>query len=104
MRTSRADAALEEITAVRRAFPDQQLAITYEATALRQLNDPKYNWLCNYDRHLRVYDLEPPRGFTSIADFNAALGGLLRKGTAAQHTRWSNPCAAGCSPATTWSI
>lgn len=79
MRQGHPDAAMKEVEVVRKAHPDQQLAITYEATALRQLGDPKYNWLCNYERHLQVFDLDPPPGFSTIAEFNAALASLLLK-------------------------
>jgi hypothetical protein len=77
MRQGRADAAIGEIARVRQTHPSQQLAITYEATALRQLGDPKYGWLCDYERHLKVFDLDPPPGFSTIAGFNAALSELL---------------------------
>jgi len=40
-RMHRADEALREIIPIRRNHPDLQLAITYEADALRQLGDPR---------------------------------------------------------------
>jgi tetratricopeptide (TPR) repeat protein len=79
MRQGRPDAAMTEIETVRKAYPDQQLAITYQATAMRQIGDPRYGWLCDYDRHLKVFDLDPPPGFSTIAEFNAALSDVLLK-------------------------
>jgi tetratricopeptide (TPR) repeat protein len=77
-RLGRAEEARAEIVIVRRAHPQMQLAITQEATALKQLGDPKYGWLCNYERHVQVYDIEAPEGFASVAEFNATLGAYLR--------------------------
>jgi Flp pilus assembly protein TadD len=79
MRSGRPEEALREILWVRGAFPDIQLAITYEWTALKQLGDPRAAWLGDYERHVQTYDIAAPAGFASIADFNAALGERLRK-------------------------
>ena len=86
MRMGRPDEALQEIAAVRRADPSQQLAITYEATALRQKNDPRYRWLCG-DQYVREFYVAPPPGYADIATFNRALGQSLRE----LHTKSHHP-------------
>jgi tetratricopeptide (TPR) repeat protein len=79
LRLGRASEAMPEIGWVRSALPTSQIAIAYEGDALRQLDDPKHRWLSDYDRHIGVYDLAPPSGFSDIAAFNAALGARLRE-------------------------
>ena len=78
MRLGRAREAMAVLAPLRKAIPDLQLAITYEAMALKQLEDPRHDWLCDYERHVQAYDLEPPEGWSDIASFNAALGAHLR--------------------------
>lgn len=78
MRLGRAREAMAVLTPLRKAMPDLQQAITYEAMALKQLGDPRHDWLCDYERHVQAYDLEPPEGWSDIASFNAALGAHLR--------------------------
>lgn len=78
MRMGRADAALAEILPIRRVRPDVRLAITYEATALKQIGDPRHDRLCDYQSHVQVFDIASPPGFATVADFNAALGARLR--------------------------
>lgn len=78
MRLGRAQEAMAVLAPLRMALPDLQLAITYEGMALRQLGDPRHDWLCNYARHVQAYDLDPPEGWSDIASFNAALGAHLR--------------------------
>jgi Flp pilus assembly protein TadD len=53
--------------------PLRQNWIAYEATAARQLGQPLYENLYDYDRFVRCYELEPPRGWSSMAQLNAAL-------------------------------
>jgi Flp pilus assembly protein TadD len=79
MRSGQPEAALGEIEAVRKAAPGHQLTITYQTTALRELGDDRYKWLCDYDRHVQVFDIAPPPGFATVAAFNAALAELLLK-------------------------
>jgi Flp pilus assembly protein TadD len=74
----RADAALQLIRPQRRNQPYEQRWIAYEATAARMLGDPLYSRLYDYVRLVRVYDLEPPPGWRSMADLNAALIAALR--------------------------
>ena len=79
LRLNRADEAMREIASIRRAYPAVQIAISYEAMALKQMGDPKYDWLCDYDRLLKVFDIEPPKGFATVAGFNAAFATRLRE-------------------------
>ncbi len=78
MRQGKAEAALIELRPVRRLFPQMNLAITYEAMALKQLGDPRHDWLCDYRRHVKIHDIGAPRGFSSVTEFNRALGEHLR--------------------------
>jgi hypothetical protein len=63
------------------------LWIAYQATAARQLGDAAYQSLYDYDRLVRVYDLEPPPGWKTITEFNAALV----KSLAARHLFATHP-------------
>ena len=78
LRLGRPKEALGEIAAVRAARPVDQSAIAYQTIALRQLGDPRYRWLCDYDRHVQIYDLAAPPGYAEIGAFNRALGARLR--------------------------
>lgn len=78
LRQGKADAALEEIAAARRSEPGNQLAITYTAMALKQKGDDRFNWLCDYQNHVQVFDVAPPPGFQSMSEFNSELAGRLR--------------------------
>jgi len=73
LRLGRGDQALQQIAPARAAEPLNQEWICYETMALRQLGDPRYQVLCDYERMVRAYDLAPPPGFASIAAFNEAL-------------------------------
>ena len=69
----RADDALPFIRAERARAPLDSSWIADEATAARIMGDPAYSVLYDYDRLVRVYDLEPPPGWRSMAELNAAL-------------------------------
>lgn len=73
LRLGRGDEALREIAASRAAEPLNQEWICYETTALRQMGDPRYGELCDYDLMLQPYDLPIPTGYRNLLDFNAAL-------------------------------
>ncbi len=57
--------------------PDDQLAIALWGTALRRLSDARESELNDYENFLRIYDLDPPEGFSDMAAFNAALNASL---------------------------
>ncbi len=69
----RAEDAQPFIRAQRALQPDVQTWIAYEATAARLLGQPDYHDLFDYERFVRSYRLEPPRGWSSMAALNADL-------------------------------
>lgn len=79
LRLGRGDEALREIEVARRAAPLNQEWICYETMALRQLGDPRYHALCDYERMVRPYDLSPPAGYANMAAFNEALAASLAR-------------------------
>ena len=74
----RADEAMPLIRAERSMAPAAHIWIAHEATAARLVDDPAYAALYDYDRFVCVYDLEPPPGWRSMAELNAALEASLR--------------------------
>jgi Flp pilus assembly protein TadD len=72
------DAALPFIRTQRQRRPNEQRWIAYEALTARLLQDPLYRSLYDYERLVRVYELEPPPGWSSMAELNAALVDTLR--------------------------
>ena len=62
--------------AVPRAAMDQAALAVHEL-ALRANSDPRAEHLADYERHVQIFDLEPPPGFSSMAEFNAALNAHL---------------------------
>lgn len=83
----RAHEALHYLAARRAREPLVQSWIAYEATAARLLGREHYRELYDYDRMVRSYMLEPPPGWSSIAELNAALRAAL----AARHRFASHP-------------
>lgn len=65
--------ALAFIRAQRTRMPAAQGWIAYEAIAARLLGQPLYGELYDYQRLVRCYELQPPFGFASMAELNAAL-------------------------------
>src|SRR6185437_4831174 len=54
-----------------------QAALAVHELALRASSDPRSERLADYERHIQIFDLEPPPGFSSMAEFNAALNAHL---------------------------
>ena len=54
-----------------------QAALAVHELALRANSDPRAERLADYERHVQIFDLEPPQGFSSMAEFNAALNAHL---------------------------
>ena len=75
----RADEALARARAQRQRTPLDFTWIAHEATAARLLGDPIYASLYDYERLVRVYDLDAPPGWRSIAELNAALDASLAR-------------------------
>ena len=60
-----------------RLNPFDQMCLALLGTAWRLKGDERDEELNGYDRFIRVFDLEPPQGFSSMEDFNAELGAYL---------------------------
>ena len=62
-------AALSECAILLKATPDDQYLIAMQATALRLLNDPRYEALCDYDKMVLSQVLETPPGWSDLGSF-----------------------------------
>jgi tetratricopeptide (TPR) repeat protein len=73
-------AALAECATLLPATPDDQYLIAMQTTALRLLNDSRYDALCDYDAMVSAQTLETPPGWNDLASFltdvAARLGAL----------------------------
>ena len=83
----RPDDAMPFIRAQLARDPLGQNWLAYEATAARLLGEPRYPELFDYDRFVRCFDVEPPPGWSSMAQLNAALIDAL----GARHAFESHP-------------
>jgi tetratricopeptide (TPR) repeat protein len=74
-----ADAQRAKILAARAhaAAPADQTALALLGLAQRALGDPQESVLNDYQRLVRVFDLDPPDGFASMEDFNRELAAYL---------------------------
>ncbi|HTT99425.1 MAG TPA: putative 2OG-Fe(II) oxygenase [Rhizomicrobium sp.] len=63
-------------TAVQLA-PDDQGAIAFLTLALRASNDQRTEEIDGFEKFVQVFELAPPKGFSSTEDFNAALNAEL---------------------------
>ncbi|MBV9912114.1 MAG: tetratricopeptide repeat protein, partial [Sinobacteraceae bacterium] len=61
--------ALNESVALLQAAPDDQYLIAMQTTALRLLRDPRYEWLCDYDKMVLATTLEIPAGWPDLNSF-----------------------------------
>jgi tetratricopeptide (TPR) repeat protein len=57
--------------------PHNQVSLAGMSVALRMMDDERDELLNGYGTLIRVFDLEPPEGFSSMADFNAELNAAL---------------------------
>lgn len=71
--------ALQVIARWRMRQPLDQSWIAFEASALRLVGDVRYHALYDYERLVMPFDLEPPPGWNSIADFNRDLIASLER-------------------------
>jgi predicted Zn-dependent protease len=67
--------------------PLDQTGLAVLGSAWRAMGDERDEMLNSYDELIRVFDLEPPRGFSSMADFNAELNAWLDR----RHPRTREP-------------
>jgi tetratricopeptide (TPR) repeat protein len=70
-------AALSECAILLQATPDDQYLIAMHATALRLLNDPRYEELCDYDKMVLSQRLETPPGWSDLSSFLAEVTSRL---------------------------
>jgi tetratricopeptide (TPR) repeat protein len=69
--------ALAECTALIEATPDDQYLIAMQTTALRLLNDSRYELLCDYDRMVLSILIETPPGWRDLGSFLVELASHL---------------------------
>ena len=62
-------AAMTECATLLQATPDDQYLIATQTTALRLLNDPRYEALCDYDKMVLSQVLETPPGWSDLGSF-----------------------------------
>ena len=71
------DAAAKRAFEATRTDPVNQEAWAHLGTAWRLLDDPRENWLCDYERLIALVRVDPPEGFADPSDFLAALTATL---------------------------
>ncbi len=69
--------ALAECATLLKATPDDQYLIAMQTTALRLLNDPRYELLCDYDRMVLSALIETPAGWPDLGSFLTELAARL---------------------------
>jgi tetratricopeptide (TPR) repeat protein len=70
-------ATLTECATLLEATPDDQYLIAMQTTALRLLNDPRYEAVCDYDKMVLSTTLETPPGWSDLTSFLAELTSRL---------------------------
>jgi len=65
--------ALAECATLLKATPDDQYLVAMQTTALRLLNDPRYETLCDYHNMVLSQTLETPPGWSDLAGFLTEL-------------------------------
>jgi tetratricopeptide (TPR) repeat protein len=69
--------ALLQIAYAERIAPKNQLLIAYKSICWRLTNDERYEWLVDYQKHIQIYDIPVPKGYSSRAAFLDELKGVL---------------------------
>jgi tetratricopeptide (TPR) repeat protein len=69
--------ALAECATLLKATPDDQYLIAMQTTALRLLNDSRYEALCDYDKMVLAQILETPPGWSDLTSFLTELTSRL---------------------------
>jgi len=77
LRAGRPGRAAELAEAVTIEQPDNQAAWSALSVAWRMLDDPREQWLCDYDRLVMVTDVPPPHGSLSPADYAKEVAAAL---------------------------
>jgi Flp pilus assembly protein TadD len=81
----RPDDAMPFIKEQRRRRPDAQAWLAFEATAARLVDADLYHRLYDYEQLIRSFELEPPAGWSSMEELNAALVDVLSSRHHLQH-------------------
>jgi len=61
--------AMAECATLLRATPDDQYLIAMQTTALRLMNDPRHQTMCDYDGMVQSQFLETPPGWSDLTSF-----------------------------------
>jgi predicted Zn-dependent protease len=69
--------AMAECAILLKATPDDQYLIAMQTTALRLLNDPRYEAMCDFDKMVLSQFLETPPGWSDLASFLTDLTSRL---------------------------
>jgi tetratricopeptide (TPR) repeat protein len=69
--------AMAECAILLKATPDDQYLIAMQTTALRLVNDPRYEAMCDYDKMVLSQFLETPPGWSDLASFLTDLTSRL---------------------------
>lgn len=69
--------ALTECATLLAATPDHQYLIAMQTTALRMLNDPRYELFCDYERMVLSMPIEAPPGWPDLGSFLTELTSRL---------------------------
>ena len=72
-----AGAAMAECSTLLAATPDDQYVVAMQTTALRLLNDPRYESVCDCDRMVLSQYLETPPGWPDLGSFLTELAAHL---------------------------
>lgn len=71
--------ALELLNAAQQRVPDDQLNWALKGLCWRLSEDPRYQWLIDYEKHIRAYVLPVPPGYSSLETFLEELEDVLVK-------------------------
>jgi len=77
--------ALFHIGHAEKFAPKNQLLIAYKSTCWRLTSDHRYEWLIDYQNHIKTYDIPVPKGYSSRAMFLDELAGALLSMHQTQH-------------------
>lgn len=85
IRARRPDAAASRAEFAAQRTPLDQEAWALLSVAWRMLDDPREDWLCDYERFVMVDDVAPPAGYADQAAFIEALSQTLTALHVSQH-------------------
>ena len=77
--------ALHHISYAEKIEPNNQLLIAYKSICWRLTSDHRYEWLIDYQTHIRTYEIPVPKGYSSREMFLDELGPALLSMHQTQH-------------------